>query len=725
MDTLKKDREQVSPVDKYPWLDPGDKRRNMTDREILEKYINLEISCLNKEEKVKVMDMLYKYKEAFSLRDEIGTCPNIEVEIEVTEKSPFFIRPYHVREEDKIVMDKEMKSLCYMGILKEGLSAYSSPVMLISRKLTKDKRVVTDCRHLNVRIAKNNLAYPLVRDTFSVLGNSKCEVLSVLDLKDASHSLRLSENSKKYCGILPYFASLSYLYQRMPMGLNISPSIWQSYINAILDCLQSKKYCEAIMDNPILFTPSKKSHINKLEDILSALLKNGLKVSPKKCQLLKTSLQYMGNEIFIENKKVCIKPLRNRLEAIQRLQPPWTPKGCRSFAGVVNFLSMFCPELQKLLKPIYDLTRKWRPFLWGKEQQDSFTEIKRRLIKPPVLHMPNKTGRFHLYSDTSKFATGSALYQIQGGKPKLIAYASKRLPETAKNYSITELELCGLAINIASFAHLLKREDFDAIVDHLAMTHIIKSKAEPATTRIKRLLELISSYSFNLYYMKVKDMILSDFLSQQKNDDSNPSEIIPISFNAHNILEENRNLGMHKRNEGKFLIQMHSQAKTSGTTLPEVHRMRKKLDPNLRPEKQHALPKKGETERLHIGQGRAGLRRKPEADCINQPSDVTGRILERSKIATGKTNSPQHTSTIHDRGINNDKSFPPDVPLLPYPLHKPLQKKQNVASPNDQNTKINLDIEENSPFQEGIILELIQRLDKSFFFRILKDSRTS
>ena len=95
--------------------------------------------------------------------------------------------------------------------------------MLISRKLTEDKRVVTDLRHLNVRIVKNNLAYLLLKDTFSVLGSSKCEVLSVLDLKDAFHSLRLSENSKRNCGILPYFGSTSYLYQRMPMGLNISP----------------------------------------------------------------------------------------------------------------------------------------------------------------------------------------------------------------------------------------------------------------------------------------------------------------------------------------------------------------------------------------------------------------------------------------------------------------------------------------------------------------------
>ena len=121
---------------------------------------------------------------------------------------------------------------------------------------------------------------------------------------------------------------------------------------------------------------------------------------------------------------------------------------------LVNFLSMFCPELQKLLKPIYDLTRKGRPFVWGNEQQDSFEEIKCRLVKPPVLHMPNTTGRFHLYSDTSKFATGSALYQIQNGKPKLIAYASKRLPEAARKYSITELELCGFSYQYSKFLPL-------------------------------------------------------------------------------------------------------------------------------------------------------------------------------------------------------------------------------------------------------------------------------
>ena len=188
--------------------------------------------------------------------------------------------------------------------------------------------------------------------------------------------------------------------------------MWQMYINTILNCLEGRKYCEAIMDDLLVFTPSKQSDMRKLEDLLKALLKNGLKISPKKCQLFRKELQYMGNTIFIQEKIVCVKPLCSRLEAIQKLRLPTTVKGCRSFMGMVNFLGIFCQDLQKLLKPIYDLTRKDRPFNWGQEQQTAFDEIKSRLQKPPVLHLPDSKGRFHLYSDTSKYAMGSASYRM-------------------------------------------------------------------------------------------------------------------------------------------------------------------------------------------------------------------------------------------------------------------------------------------------------------------------
>ena len=155
----------------------------------------------------------------------------------------------------------------------------------------------------------------------------------------------------------------------MPMRLHILPSIWQSYINVILDCLQSRKSCKAIMSDLLLFTPSKKSHIAKL-DLLKALLKNGIKISPKKCQLFRTELQHMENTIFIKDRRVCIKPLRSRLEAIWKLQPPTTAKGCRSFTGMSTFSKHVLFRITRIIKTnMYDVTRKGRQFIGEKSSK--------------------------------------------------------------------------------------------------------------------------------------------------------------------------------------------------------------------------------------------------------------------------------------------------------------------------------------------------------------------
>ena len=156
--------------EKYLWLDPSNGKKYMTDRKVLEIYTDLEKSCLTDIEKMEIMDMLYKYKEASSLGDKIGICPNIEVEIDVMDKSPFLIRPYHVKEKDKNFIDKEMKWLCYLGILKEGFLAYSSPVLLIHGKVTQHKRVVTDFRHLKIRIAKNQSDLSLTKRCILSIG---------------------------------------------------------------------------------------------------------------------------------------------------------------------------------------------------------------------------------------------------------------------------------------------------------------------------------------------------------------------------------------------------------------------------------------------------------------------------------------------------------------------------------------------------------------------------
>ena len=317
--------------------------------------------------------------------------------------------------------------------------------------------------------------------------------------------------------------------------------------------------------------------------------------------------------------------------------------------------------------------------------------------------MPDKVGRFQLYSDTNKYATGGVLYQIQNGKPKLIAYASKRLPEVAHIYSITELEMCGLAINIASFAHLLRKVDFDAVVDHFTITQIMRSKVELVTNRIKRLLEVLSAYSFNLYYIKGKDMILSDFLSRQDINDENTREIIPISFNMKSVLQDKYyNID---EDEEKYMVQTRSQMKASGVQLPEVHGSRKRLHLHKIPEKQpQPIIGLDAKRKPRLGQGRAGVRRK-----TTLPLHPRSGTSESKPIIINNWTDPIIPKPIIE--IPRSEMLPPYlVPQNRPPLKPPdqLTKRQEVDSSK-------IEIEENLPFQENIVSEVYERPDKSYF----------
>ena len=238
------------------------------------------------------------------------------------------------------------------------------------------------------------------------------------------------------------------------------------------------------------------------------------------------------------------------------------------------------------------------------------------------------------------------------------------MPEAARNYSITELEMCALAINIASFAHLLKRADFDVVVDHLVIMHIMKSKMVPATNRIKRLLEVLSSYSFNLYHVKDKDMILSYFLSRQIEDDSNPHEIIPISFNIREILQEN----YHNIISDIYKVQTRVQAEAQ-RDIPTAS--------SIQPVPQKATPK---IAKLPIKSGK-------EKESVTLPS----RIVQQ----------PPKGIVIPPGALIPPIVMPPTVRLPPK-----LPNVDNATTGPSLGPEPNMDVEENSTHQEGIITEM-------------------
>ena len=392
---------------------------------------------------------------------------------------PFFIKPFPIKESDKDLVDKEMRKGCLLGILLKGMSSYSSPIMLIPRKLSGIPRIVSDFRHMNNRLVTLQPSIPLVRDAIQILGALSCEVLSLADLRDAYHTFRLSERSKKFCGIIPYYGSDSYSYQRLGMGLSVSPAIWQNFIQKVLQEISDhRKNHLAIIDDCLVFS-KKKSHLKHLIDLFKALKRNGLKISPRKCKLFKKSLVYMGHQVSIIDGIPHITPLKSRVDAIVKLEPPKSPQNCKQFCGMVNYFSMFFQDLQTKLILIYHLTRKGVPFHWKVLQQKAFGMIKKDLTEAPVLAMPNTKGHMILVSDTSKIAFGSALYQEQKGRYRLIAYFSKKLPLSAQRYSIGELELTGIYANVTAFQHLLRNSNFTLYFNHSALVHIMNGKKEP------------------------------------------------------------------------------------------------------------------------------------------------------------------------------------------------------------------------------------------------------
>ena len=198
---------------------------------------------------------LKENRQAFSLYGELSSCPNFEVSIELTNDNPFFIRPYFSTETDKRTIEKEHNKLVKLGILEIGHQAYTSPVLLVAKKGTSEKRVVTDFRYLNSRIKRINHPFPLLAETLKKIGNADARVLSVIDLKSAFHCIPLSKEAQKYTGIASYHGGKHYYYKRLAQGLNVSPGKFQANIYDILGTIpNSREFCIAHHDDCSVLT---------------------------------------------------------------------------------------------------------------------------------------------------------------------------------------------------------------------------------------------------------------------------------------------------------------------------------------------------------------------------------------------------------------------------------------------------------------------------------------
>ena len=322
----------------------------------------------------------------------------------------------------------------------------------------------------------------------------------------------------------------------MGMGMSVSPQIWQQFVDLVFqdDLIKRKQNFDVFMDDMFIHSTAEE-HMDDLLDLLKVLQKYGLKISPYKCQFFKKKIVYMGLEFQVDDDKVCCTPLKDKCDAIRNLDSPKTLKQTRAFCGMVNFLSSFLPDLRRLLIPTYDIQKKSKKFKWTDKAEKACNDIKKLLVNPPILKAPIPDGLFRLESNTSREGVGGTLLQKQGNEWVVIGYHLKRLPPSAKNFGITELELTGFLVNIHGFMQLLCNRYFKVPVDHRAIEYMVKSKTESPTTRLKTLLLKLSEYTIDLKYQKGLQMHTSDALSRLQNiaDTPNNKDVIPLNFLQH------------------------------------------------------------------------------------------------------------------------------------------------------------------------------------------------
>ena len=247
-----------------------------------------------------------------------------------------------MREEQKKVIQKEMDRLKHLGIIFKGLTGYSSLVVLVKWKNQNLYRVCSDFHILNEKLVKINHAFPLVRDCIEQLGRKKCHYLSIIDLRDAFHTLCLALSSQKYCGITPYYGLPIYHYLCMGMVMSVSPQIWQQFVDLVFqdDLIKCKQNFDVIMDDAFIHSTAEE-HMDDLMDLFKVLREYGLKLSLHKCQFFKKRIVYMGLKFQVQGYKVCYTPLKDKCDAIRNLESPKTLRQTRAFCRMVNFLSSF------------------------------------------------------------------------------------------------------------------------------------------------------------------------------------------------------------------------------------------------------------------------------------------------------------------------------------------------------------------------------------------------
>lgn len=448
-----------------------------------------------------------EFSDIFSVEGDKSTTNNFyQQSLKLHDQTPVYIKNYRTPHSQKLEIHNKIQELLKNDLIEPSVSSYNSPIILVPKKGQTDKkqwRLCIDYRQLNKRLIPDKFPLPRIEEILDNLGRAR--YFSVLDLQAGFHQVPIVENSRDITSFSTEQGS--FRWKVLPFGLNISPNSFSRMMSLAFSGLP-QNICFVYIDDLIVLGNSETHHLNNLREVFQTCRKHSLTLNPSKSQFFKTEVTYLGHKCTSKG----LLPDENKNEVIRKYPRPEDKDSVRRFVAFTNYYRRFIPRFAELTKPLNHITKKNSVFIWTPECENSFQNLKKILLHPPILQYPDFSKQFILTVDASQIACGAVLSQNHGDKDLPIAFASKTFTKADKNKTTIERELIAIHWGIKHFRPYLYGTPFLVKSDHRPLSYLFSLK-DP-TSKLSRIRLDLAEYNFTVEYLKGKHNVCADALSR-------------------------------------------------------------------------------------------------------------------------------------------------------------------------------------------------------------------
>lgn len=470
-------------------------------------FQQLNLNNVLSDHQTKLFQLCSKYNDIFALDGDILSENNFYKQtITLNDRNPVYIRNYRTPHSQKTELNNQVQKMLDENIIKHSHSPYNSPLLLVPKKNTggeKKWRLVVDFRQLNKKIIPDKFPLPRIDEILDQLGRAK--YFTTLDLMSGFHQIPLSEESKKYTAFSTDTGHFE--FNRLPFGLNISTNSFQRMMTIALSGLPPE--CAFLyVDDIIVIGCSVEHHLSNLEKVFERMRKYNLKLNPSKCCFFKHEVLFLGHQISSHG----ILPDKSKFSVIEKYPVPKNSDEARRFVAFCNYYRRFIPNFAQIASPLNKLQRKNTLFEWNQDCQNAFNELKRQLLSPRILKLPDLQKQFILTTDASQLGCGAVLAQKHGDVELPIAFASRTFTKGESKKSTIEQELTAIHWAVTYFRPYLYGQKFLIRTDHRPLIYLFSMK-DPSS-KLTRMRADLEDYDFSIEYIKGKSNTVSDALSR-------------------------------------------------------------------------------------------------------------------------------------------------------------------------------------------------------------------